>query len=144
MDILTKHNIVTGLSPEPHEGVIRRCGKMLVDSGYVQESYIDGMIARDRSFSTAIGNMIAIPHGEETYKKDIISTGIVVLTYPDGLVWGEETVKLVVGIAAKGNEHLSILGRIADAFEAEEDVETVVHNADKDEIYRMLTADSDI
>ena len=64
MDILERTNIITGLSPEPHEDVIRRCGKMLAESGYVKERYIEGMLARDRGFSTAIGNMIAIPHGE--------------------------------------------------------------------------------
>jgi len=142
MKILAKSNIITGLSPEPHEDVIRRCGKMLMDSGCVQEAYIEGMLARDRSFSTAIGNMIAIPHGEEAYKKDIIQTGLVVLTYPEGLAWGDETVKLVVGIAAKGDEHLSVLGRIADAFEEEKDVESIVRSADKDEIYRLLTTDT--
>lgn len=138
MEILQKSNILTGLAPEPHEDAIRRCGKMLLDSGYVNERYIEGMLARDRSFSTAIGNMIAIPHGEMAYKTEIASTGLVVLTYPDGVKWGDETVKLVVGIAAKGDEHLKILEQIAEAFEDEADVELVVRNADADAIYSLL------
>ena len=138
MEVLVKGNIVTGLAPEPYEDIIRRCGNMLVDGGYVRERYIEGMILRDRSFSTAIGNLIAIPHGEAAYKDEIIGTGIVVLTYPDGVQWGDETVKLVIGIAAKGNEHLSILERIAERFENEDDVEKIVSEADTTAIYKLL------
>ena len=138
MEILTKGNIITGLAPEQHEDIIRRCGTMLVDSGYVNEPYIEGMIARDRSFSTAIGNLIAIPHGEIAYKQEILHTGLVVLTYPDGVQWGDQIVKLVIGIAAKGNEHLQILEQIAEAFEEESDVEAVVKNADTEALYHLL------
>lgn len=142
MEILRKDNIITGLAPEPHEDVIRRCGKMLVDSGYVNEKYIEGMIARDRNFSTAIGNLIAIPHGEIAYKSEILNTGLVVLTYPGGVEWNGEIVKLVVGIAAKGGEHLEILERIVEAFEEEKDVEAVVQNADTGSIHRILTSEN--
>ena len=138
MEILAKSNIVTGMASEPHEDVIRRCGKMLVDAGYVNERYIEGMLARDRDFSTAIGNMIAIPHGQDEYKSEIIQTGLVVLTYPDGVPWNNETVKLVVGIAAKGNEHLSVLERIGDAFEEEAAVEQIVKDADAEALYRLF------
>ena len=138
MDILERTNIITGLSPEPHEDVIRRCGKMLAESGYVKERYIEGMLARDRGFSTAIGNMIAIPHGDIAYKKEIVSTGLVVLTYPDGVEWNGGVVKLVVGIAAKGEEHLEILGRIVEAFAEEADVEKAVQNPDVEALYKIL------
>ncbi len=139
MEILLKSNIITGLAPEPHEDVIRRCGKMLVDSGYVNAPYIDGMLARDRGFSTAIGNLIAIPHGEIAFKKEIKSTGLVVLTYPGGVEWNGETVKLVVGIAAKGDEHLEILERIVEAFEEEKDVEAAVQNNDVEALFGILS-----
>jgi mannitol/fructose-specific phosphotransferase system IIA component len=139
MKILKRSNIVIGLPLEGHEDVILRTGRMLVESGYVAERYIEGMIARDRAFSTAIGNLIAIPHGEKEYKDDILETGIVVLTYPDGIPWGENTVKLVVGIAAKGDEHLSILSRIVNALEDEASTEKLVAEGNADKIYSLLT-----
>ena len=114
---------------------------MLVKSGYVNSAYIDGMLARDRDFSTAIGNLIAIPHGEEASKKEILNTGIVVLVYPKGIEWNGETVKLVIGIAAKGSEHLSILERIVGAFAEEKDVEATVQSADAETFYRLLSAE---
>ncbi|MDR1037917.1 MAG: PTS sugar transporter subunit IIA [Deltaproteobacteria bacterium] len=136
--LLDRKFIVTGLAPEGREDAIRRAGGMLLEGGYVTERYIEGMLARDRKFSTAIGNMIAIPHGEIEFKKEIRHTGLVVCTYPSGLEWGTETVKLVVGIAAKGVEHIEILEIMGDAFEDESSVEELVASADAERICKLL------
>ncbi len=141
-DILKKENIVTGCATEPHEDAIRRCGAMLVKAGYVNEKYVEGMIARDRDFSVAIGNGIAIPHGAKEYKKEILATGLVVLTYPGGVQWNDGVVKLVVGIAAKGDEHIEILERLVDAFEDEEAVDAVVDAGDAEKLFGILTKDA--
>lgn len=137
--MLKKENIVLNQPKTDRETVIRRCGRMLVDSGYANENYIEGMVKRDNSFSTGIGNFIAIPHGEEAYKKDIITTGIVVLSYPEGIDWHGTPVYLVIGIAAKGDEHLDIMGNVVDALETGDDVLKLVKNASVDEVYRMLS-----
>lgn len=137
-EVLEKKNIITGCASEEHEDVIRRVGRMLVENGYAKENYIEGMIMRDRSFSTAIGNHIAIPHGESACKSEITRTGLVVLTYPDGVEWGDGIVKLVVGIAAAGDEHLEVLGRIVEALEDEESVDALVERGDVDEIYKIF------
>jgi mannitol/fructose-specific phosphotransferase system IIA component len=140
--MLKKENIILNQPKAEREDVIRRCGRMLVDSGYASENYIEGMIKRDNSFSTGIGNFIAIPHGEEAYKKDIITTGIVVLSYPEGIDWHGTPVYLVIGIAAKGDEHLDIMGNIVDNLETGEDTINLVKNAGVDEVYRMLTGET--
>lgn len=137
--ILQKENIVIGCPSEAHEDAIRRAGRMLVDSGYAGERYIEGMIARDRGFSTAIGNHIAIPHGEKEYKADIKATGLVVLTYPDGIPWNDDLVKIVIGIAALGDEHLDILGHIVEALEDVKTVDEVVSRGDVEELHRLFT-----
>ncbi|MDR1147194.1 MAG: PTS sugar transporter subunit IIA, partial [Spirochaetaceae bacterium] len=54
MELLSVDGIVLNLPVEDREAVIRRCGRMLVDLGYAKERYIEGMLARDRSFSCAI------------------------------------------------------------------------------------------
>jgi mannitol/fructose-specific phosphotransferase system IIA component len=136
--MLKKENILLNQPKAEREDIIRRCGKMLVDSGYAQEHYIEGMVKRDNSFSTCIGNHIALPHGEEAYKVDIISTGIVVLTYPDGIDWQGTTVYLVIGIAAKGDEHLDIMGNVVDALDTGDDVKKLVKEGNVDAVYKML------
>lgn len=97
------------------------------------------MIARNRGFTTAIGNCIAIPHGEKEYKQDIIKTGLSVLTYPQGIDWEGEKVHLVIGIAAKGNEHLEILENIVDRLDDSDAVLALVNANDKQAIYDLLT-----
>ncbi|MDR2974495.1 MAG: PTS sugar transporter subunit IIA [Propionibacteriaceae bacterium] len=143
MAVLEKRNIVTGLESESVEDVIRRCGALMTQAGYVTDRYTEGMIARDKEFSVAIGNMIAIPHGEMEYKSEILGTGLVVLTYPQGLDWSGQPVKLVVGIAAQGDEHLAILERIVEAFEDESTVEAVVARDDPDAIHALLVSEEE-
>lgn len=141
-EIITMDNIVLNLPKELHEDAIRRCGEILVKSGYVLPRYREGMLARDRGFTTAIGNYIAIPHGEKEYKCDILHTGIVVLTYPDPIDWSGQPVYLVIGIAAQGDEHLAILENIVDKLENKNDVLALVHAGDKAAIYTLLTGGS--
>jgi mannitol/fructose-specific phosphotransferase system IIA component len=138
-EIVKIENIVLDMPAENHENAIRRCGKMLVDAGYAAPSYVEGMLARDRDFSTAIGNYIAIPHGAKEYKDDILETGLVVVTYPDGIDWGGQKVYLVIGIAAQGNDHLDILENIVNKLEEGDDVLALVNARDKNAVYSMLT-----
>jgi len=141
-EILKRENIILNQPKADRETVVLRSGQMLLDAGYINERYIEGMIKRENSFSTYIGNHIAIPHGETDYKKDIISTGIVVITYPDGIDWNGSTVYLVVGIAAKADEHLDILGNIVDHFETEEDTINIVKNTGINEFYKLLNGEN--
>ncbi|MDR1389642.1 MAG: PTS sugar transporter subunit IIA [Treponema sp.] len=131
-------NIILNLPKEDSDAVIRRCGKMLVDSGYTGEKYVQGMLKRDHSFSCAIGNFIAIPHGEKEYKADIVSPGIVVLVYPDGIDWHGTPVHLVIGIAARGEEHLDILGNVVDSFEDGQDVLDLIKKNDRRAVFDMF------
>lgn len=137
-EIIRLENIEMNVPSEDREAAIRRVGEMLVRSGYVEEEYIEGMLARDNSFSTYMGNMIALPHGENKYKENILSTGIAVVTYPDGIEWQGQTVKMVIGIAANADEHLEILGRIVDRMEEPEDVLNLVEGGDKQAVFDML------
>ncbi|GMO35011.1 MAG: PTS sugar transporter subunit IIA [Termitinemataceae bacterium] len=141
-DVLTMENIAINLPAEGREDVIKRAGKMLVDGGYAGERYIEGMLKRDETLSCAIGNLIAIPHGEKEYRSDIIKTGIVVITYKEPVEWRGQQVRFVVGIAAKGEEHMDILSNIVDKLETDEDVVNLVNKADKKAIFDILNGGS--
>ena len=136
--MLEKKNIVLGCKPVTPEEAIKACGKLMVESGYVDEGYIQGMLDREASFSVAIGNHVAIPHGTNDVKPTIKRTGIVVMTYPAGIDWNGDKVKLVVGIAAKGDEHLEILGRIVAIASTEEDTDKIVAGADAENLFKKL------
>ena len=110
----------------------------MVESGYVDENYIQGMLDREASFSVAIGSHVAIPHGTNDVKPLIKKTGVVVMTYPDGIDWNGDKVKLVVGIAAKGEEHLEVLGRIVAIASTDDDTDKLVAGADAENLYQKL------
>lgn len=145
-DLLSKDCIKLGLKAANKEEAIRMAGRTLVDGGYVNEGYIEAMIKREEDISTYIGKGIAIPHGVSSAKDEIQKSGIAVLQFPEGVLFGEEKAYLVIGIAGKDNEHLSILANIATAVEDEDSsdkVENLRTTTSKDDIYQLFTSVND-
>lgn len=92
---------------------IQAAGKQLSNQGYVSVDYVEKMIERDRLTTTYIGNMVAIPHGTDDSKSLIKQSGIVVLQVPEGVDFDGNQVRLIIGIAGLGDEHLALLSSIA-------------------------------
>ncbi len=138
MEILQKNNIILNCKAKAKEDVIREMGSLLCNSGYVEESYIEAMLQRETSFSTNIGNQIAIPHGIEEAKKNIKKSGIGIMVFPEGTKWNDDVVKIVIGIAGLGDEHLNILANIAERLSTKKAVEDVIKSS-TDEIYTLFT-----
>lgn len=139
MELLLRENIEINCRPRAKEQVIQDIGRKLCDSGYVDENYIAAMLLREKSFSTNIGNGIALPHGIEAAKENIKKSGIAVMVFPEGTDWGSEKVKIVIAVAGLGEEHLDILSNIAEKLSDIENVIRVI-NSDADSIYQILTA----
>ena len=139
-ELLYRENIRVGCAPDTQENVIRQVGQMLVDSGYVDQPYVEAMLEREKSFSTFMGNGLALPHGVESAKKDIKASGIAVMIFPEGTQWGAEKANIVIGIAGVGEEHLQILAVIADKMLAPVATEQLI-SGDVDTVYNMLSAD---
>lgn len=140
--LLYPENVKVGCKADTKENVIRQVGQMLVDSGYVNPSYVDAMVKREESFSTYMGNELALPHGVEKAKKEIKASGIAVMIFPEGTDWGGETVKVVVGIAGVGEEHLQILSVIAEQALEEGNMERII-NGSAQEVYEILKGGND-
>lgn len=138
--LLEKQNIVLNCKSVTPEEAITACGRLMVESGYCTEGYVQGMIERNAGFPVAIGSHVAIPHGTNESREFIQKTGLVVMTYPEGIIWGEdeELVRLVIGIASQGEEHLDILNRIVEVCETEEDTDALVDNATVEDLYKKL------
>lgn len=136
-ELLLRENICVNCKADTQEQVIRQVGQMLVDSGYVKQSYVDGMVEREKTFSTFMGNGLALPHGVEAAKKEIKSSGIAVMTFPEGTDWDGNKVNVVIGIAGVGEEHLDILSVIADKMMDETAAEKLA-TGDVDTVYEIL------
>lgn len=140
--ILEKQNIVLNCHANDSDEAIRVMGNLLMNAGYIEEGYIQGMINRDHSLSVFIGNDIAIPHGEYDVKDCVLQTGIAVMIYPDGIAWGVgNRARIVIGIAATNDDHMTILANIADKLGDMDVVENVVAG-DIDTIYQILAGDA--
>jgi phosphocarrier protein FPr len=98
------------------------------------------MFGREKVANTYLANGIAIPHGMPENREYILKTGIAVLQVPQGVTWNEgETVTLVVGIAAKSDEHLGILRKLTGVVSDEEEAARLSATEDKLDIIESLT-----
>ena len=136
--ILLPENIVINLVKTSREEAVTAAGQMLVERGYVKNTYIKGMLAREKVCNTYIGNGVAIPHGTDEAKQDIIKSGIVVRQYKEGIDYGDDKAYLVIGIAGVGDEHLEILSKIALTIQDVGTVDRLVKSNDVSEIYETL------
>jgi multiphosphoryl transfer protein len=119
---------------------IRQVGSLLVDSQYIKPGYIDSMLSREKVANTYLGNGISIPHGLPKNRDLILRTGIAVLQVPEGLEWNRgETVHLVVGIAARSDEHIEVLANLTHILDDEETVRRLATTDDPDDIILALS-----
>ncbi|WP_409500735.1 PTS mannitol transporter subunit IICBA [Mannheimia glucosida] len=133
--------VFLGLQANSKEEAIRFAGEQLVKAGFVQPSYVDAMFAREQMVSTYLGEGLAVPHGTSDAKDSVLKTGIVVCQYPNGVRFTDEedgVAKLVVGIAAKGNDHIQILSAITNALDDEQAMKTLTQTNNVDEVLALL------
>jgi len=139
MAILAKDRICLQATAADKVGAIRMAGDLLVKSGCVLPEYVEGMLAREQSMSTSLGNGVAIPHGIYENRAHILRTGISVLQLTDGVQWDDgDKVYMVIGIAAKADEHVGVLSNLADAIDQEATLAELLNTHDSDVILKHL------
>jgi len=110
---LTAQDIYLQQSAASKEEAIKAMATRLIDKGLVAPGYQAGMLAREAQTSTYLGNGIAIPHGTTDTRDQVKQTGVQMCHFPQGVDWGDgETAYLAIGIAAKSDEHLTILRQL--------------------------------
>jgi PTS system mannitol-specific IIC component len=113
---LSEESIRLQGSASSRDEAITEAGQLLVAAGAVEPAYVDAMHERETSVSTYMGNLLAIPHGTNEAKGSIVRTGLSFVRYDDGIDWNGNPVKFVLGIAGAGDDHLALLGQIAEVF----------------------------
>lgn len=116
MTALSEESIRLEGSASSRDEAITEAGQLLVAAGAVEPAYVDAMHERETSVSTYMGNLLAIPHGTNEAKGSIVRTGLSFVRYDDGIDWNGNPVKFVLGIAGAGDDHLALLGQIAEVF----------------------------
>lgn len=142
MSILTLDRILLRATATSKEQAIRLAGQLLVAGGCVAPAYVEGMLAREETMSTYLGNGVAIPHGQFDNRQQIYQTAISVVQVPQGVEWEPgEKAYLVVGIAASSDEHVSVLANLADAVEDETLTRQLIETEDPQVILQILGAE---
>lgn len=139
MAILSKDRISLQDKAADKASAIRRAGDLLVKTGCVLPEYVEGMLTREQSMSTSLGNGVAIPHGVYENRDHILHTGISVLQLTDGVEWDAgEKVYMVIGIAAQSDEHVGVLSNLAEVIDHEDTLAELLKTSDPDVVLKHL------
>jgi mannitol/fructose-specific phosphotransferase system IIA component len=142
MSIISKDRINLQVNAVDKADAVRKAGELLVKTGCVLPEYVNGMLTREASMSTSLGNGVAIPHGIHSNVDHILKTGISVIRLVKGVEWDEgETVSLVIGIAALEDQHVEVLAKLADVIDDEKNLAELLSTTDPDVIIKYLGAD---
>lgn len=137
-EVLSPAAIVTGAQAADRDAAIRLVGGLLVERGYATAAYLDAMRAREAMVSTYLGNGIALPHGTSEGQAAVLRTGLAVAQFPAGVAWGADEARLVIGLAARSDEHIGILSRLAGILEDADLCARLAATPDRHEIHRAL------
>ncbi|PIJ55971.1 PTS mannitol transporter subunit IICBA [Erwinia aphidicola] len=139
---LSASNIFLGNVATDKEQAIRFAGEQLVKGGYVEPEYVEAMLAREKLTPTYLGESIAVPHGTVEAKDRVLKTGVVFCQYPQGVHFGEEPediARLVIGIAARNNEHIQVITSLTNALDDDSVIARLASTTDVQEVLDLLS-----
>ncbi len=137
-NVLEPAQIRVGGTASSVEEAIAEAAGILVAAGAVTPEYQGFMLEREKSVSTYMGNLLAIPHGTNEGKDTILDSALSFVRYDAPIDWAGNEVRFVVGIAGKDNGHLDILSKIAIIFSDDDEVQKLVDAPDVEALYALM------
>ncbi|MEW9677168.1 PTS sugar transporter subunit IIA [Lentibacillus sp. L22] len=139
--------IFTNANASSYSDVFEKMGSTMIKKGYANDDYIEGLLSREKEFSTGVPVEpvgIAIPHTDASYVRRN-KIGIMTLENPVkfGVMGGSAEdvmdVKLVILLCfANGNEHLKALQNIIQMIQDVSFVEKIMNASDRNEVYKIM------
>lgn len=139
-EILSRETIRLGLTATDKTDAITQCGSLLVAVGAVTQPYADAMFEREHQVPTYLGEGVAIPHGTNESREHIRRTCLGFLQFPGGVDWDGERVFVCIPIASRGEEHVEILGELAEVLMDPDAAAQLRTTTDPDNVLRLLGA----
>ncbi|GAB7199791.1 hypothetical protein OS31_02860 [Dickeya oryzae] len=99
------------------------------------------MLEREKLTSTYLGESIAVPHGTIEAKDRVLKTGVVFCQYPQGVRFGDDeddVARLVIGIAARNNEHVQVITNLTSALDDESVIERLAQTQNVQDVLDLL------
>lgn len=141
--IIETKNIRLKASAKDWEEAMRLSGQLLVDSGYIEEAYIEMTIntVKEMGPYIVIGPGLALSHSrpDDSVKR----TGISLLTLDQGVDFGSELgpVWVVITLAAQdNNSHIDELQAIAGLCSDEINIKKICEAKDVEKVAKMFNA----
>lgn len=139
--ILSPDKIVLHARPADKTVAIEAVGRLLVGAGHVTEEYIAAMFTRETIATTYLGNGVAVPHGTKDALAYVRSSGLAILHVPAGVDFGHGNVaRLVIGLAARGNDHLDLLTSLAEVCSDDARLAQLLASQSAEEVIAILQA----
>jgi mannitol PTS system EIIA component len=137
-DLISQAGIKLGATASSNEEAVAACGKLLLELGAIEPEYAAAMWERELIFSSAIGMGFAIPHGTDESRKHVLFDQLVFLRLEKPIMWGDEEVECVLGIASKGDGHVEILGNLAEIIQDEANLEILTRTGTSEQILKLI------
>jgi mannitol/fructose-specific phosphotransferase system IIA component len=132
-----------GCTAKDKTDAVQQTGDVLIEVGAVESAYVEAMHERERSMSTYIGEGVAIPHGTDGSRVHVKRTELSFLQFPEGVDWDGEEVKICIGIAAQGDEHVGVLAALARILIVPEQADELRNATSADDVVRLLQAEEE-
>ncbi len=143
--LLTGDLVRLNATPSSKQDAIEQACQLLVAAGCVEAGFAQSMVRREAVANTFLGHGVAIPHGMVEDKSLVRRDGIAVLQIPGGLTWNDgQVAHLVVAIAAKSDNHITILRRLTRLIQDEARLDTLFVTKAPADLVAALTQDAAI
>ncbi len=128
--------------PAGKAAAIAEAGQLLAAAGCADPAYAASMARREEAANTFLGHGVAIPHGMGEDRNLVRRNGLAILQVREGIEWNPgQVAHLIIGIAARSDEHIAILRRLTRLLNDEATLRALFTTDDPEAIIAALGAE---
>lgn len=141
--LLTADGVRLNLRAADRFDAVRQCGELLVEIGAVEPGYVEAMQERERSLSSYVGEAFALPHGTDESRVLILRPAVTFLQFPGGVDWDGDEVRACIAIAARSDEHVTVMAGLAKVLVNPDQAERLRAATDADAVLALLAPEEE-
>lgn len=141
-ELLTEDRIAIKVKAGNWEEAVRKVGQLMVDTGVVEDRYIDGMIRTTKELGPyiVIAPGLAIPHSRP--EDGVIETCYAIAILESPVEFGNpdnDPVYALIALGAKDHDgHVEALQTVAEILMVPENLEALKFAGSKEEVMRIM------
>ena len=137
MEVLTDKQIIIG-DASSREQVLEVFSNKAKELGFTESDLVPIFLEREKEFSTAFGNGVAIPHAKSS---KVLQTGVFVYKSVNAINWDGEEVNLAIAIITpedSSNVHLQLLSQLSRKLMHSDFRESLLNAETESEVFKMM------